>query len=148
MEPVARQVFERKAGTTVTQVGLIIHPRQPWLCASPDGLFHTSNGITLLEIKCPFSRKDDFIIDPSLCQSFISYVVYEDGCLRLARKHPYYCQVQVAMCVTNTTECFFFVYSSKQDLIILVERDEAFLAESIPRLQWFYHKYYIKLLAQ
>ncbi|XP_037520498.1 uncharacterized protein LOC119397131 [Rhipicephalus sanguineus] len=107
MEPMARKVFEKKVGTRVTQVGLVIHPQQPWLCASPDGLFHTSKGITLLEIKCPYSRKDDVIIDPDLCESFISYVVYEDGCLKLTRSHPYYCQVQVAMYVTNTTECFF-----------------------------------------
>ncbi|KAH7943949.1 hypothetical protein HPB52_013727 [Rhipicephalus sanguineus] len=97
MEPMARKVFEKKVGTRVTQVGLVIHPQQPWLCASPDGLFHTSKGITLLEIKCPYSRKDDVIIDPDLCESFISYVVYEDGCLKLTRSHPYYCQVQVAI---------------------------------------------------
>ncbi|KAL1438349.1 hypothetical protein MTO96_048138 [Rhipicephalus appendiculatus] len=37
-------------------VGLVISPFQPWLCASPDGLFETSSGVTLLEIKCPYSR--------------------------------------------------------------------------------------------
>ncbi|KAL3198378.1 hypothetical protein MRX96_014205 [Rhipicephalus microplus] len=41
MEPEARRDFERKVGTAVTQVGLVISPFQPWLCASPDGLFET-----------------------------------------------------------------------------------------------------------
>ncbi|KAL3248745.1 hypothetical protein MRX96_017828 [Rhipicephalus microplus] len=39
MEPEARRDFERKVGTAVTQVGLVISPFQPWPCASPDGLF-------------------------------------------------------------------------------------------------------------
>ncbi|XP_075550313.1 uncharacterized protein LOC142583710 [Dermacentor variabilis] len=146
MEPTARATFEKKIGAKVTQVGVVIHPCQPWLCASPDGLFQRTSGVVLLEIKCPYSRKDDIIIDHSLCESYVSYVTYHDGMLQLPRSHPYYSQVQVAMYVTNTTECFFFVYTSKQDITIVVDRDEDFLARNIPRLETFYYSYYIKQL--
>nr|XP_050023413.1 uncharacterized protein LOC126517661 [Dermacentor andersoni] len=146
IEPTARATFEKKIGAKVTQVGVVIHPCQPWLCASPDGLFQTTSGVILLEIKCPYSRKDDIIIDHALCESYVSYVTYHDGMLQLSRSHPYYTQVQVAMYFTNTTECFFFVYTSKQDITIVVDRDEDFLARNIPLLEAFYYSYYIKQL--
>ncbi|XP_077532385.1 uncharacterized protein LOC144162228 [Haemaphysalis longicornis] len=146
MEAQARMDFEKKIGTSVTQVGLVVHTQQPWLSASPDGLFKTTNGVTLLEIKCPFTRKDAAIVDAELCHSFVDYIIYEDGCLKLRKNHAYYCQVQVAMYVTNTKDCFFFVYSSKQSVTIVVERDEAFLAATIPQLQHFYCSYYLKQL--
>uniref|UniRef100_A0A224YYM8 Protein containing YqaJ domain n=1 Tax=Rhipicephalus zambeziensis TaxID=60191 RepID=A0A224YYM8_9ACAR len=146
MEPEARRDFERKVGTAVTQVGLVISPFQPWLCASPDGLFETSSGVTLLEIKCPYSRKDDTIIDHVSQQSYVNYIVYEDGSLKVARSHQYYCQMQVAMYVTNTKECFFFVYSRKQSIIVVVERDEDFLSVNIPKLESFFYLFYMKQL--
>ncbi|KAM7307851.1 uncharacterized protein ISCGN_011487 [Ixodes scapularis] len=147
-EAEAREVFEKKVGASVTQVGLIVHLRQPWLCASPDGFFKTSDETTLLEIKCPYSRKNKVLIDVSKEESFVKYIVYEEGRLMLKKRHTYYTQVQIAMYVTNTTQCFFYVYSSKQDVIILVERDEGFLSEAVPRLELFYFRYYLKELLQ
>lgn len=146
MEQEAREDFEVKVGTKVTKVGLVISPLQPWLCASPDGLFEANDGVTLLEIKCPYSRKDDYIIDAELQQSYVNYIVYDNGSLKLACSHQYYCQVQVAMYVTNTEQCFFFVYSRKQSVTIVVERDEAFLSENIPKLEHFFYSFYIKQL--
>ncbi|XP_049275829.1 uncharacterized protein LOC125760140 [Rhipicephalus sanguineus] len=146
MEPEARREFERKVGTAVTQVGLVISPFQPWLCASPDGLFEAGSDVKLLEIKCPYSRRDDTIIDHVSQQSYVNYIVYEDGHLKVARSHQYYCQVQIAMYVTNTKECFFFVYSRKQSIIVVVERDEAFLSANIPKLESFFYSFYMKEL--
>lgn len=130
----------------VVQVGLVISPFQPWLCASPDGLFEAGSDVKLLEIKCPYSRRDDTIIDHVSQQSYVNYIVYEDGHLKVARSHQYYCQVQTAMYVTSTKECFFFVYSKKQSIIAVVERDEAFLSANIPKLESFFYSYYMKEL--
>ncbi|KAH6933085.1 hypothetical protein HPB50_011901 [Hyalomma asiaticum] len=44
------------------QVGLIVRVKQPWLCASPDGIFKAGDKTTLLEIKCPYLRKGNSII--------------------------------------------------------------------------------------
>ncbi|KAL3197869.1 hypothetical protein MRX96_044680 [Rhipicephalus microplus] len=108
MEPEAREDFEVKIGTKVPKVGLVISPLQPWLCASPDGLFETNGSVTLLKIRCPYSRKDDYIRDAELQQSYVNYIVYENGSLKLDSNHQYYCQVEIAMFVKNTKECFFF----------------------------------------
>ncbi|KAL3216120.1 hypothetical protein MRX96_033181 [Rhipicephalus microplus] len=42
MELVARKDFEEQHGVTVTEVGLFLHPQEPWLCGSPDGIFSLS----------------------------------------------------------------------------------------------------------
>ncbi|XP_054926413.2 uncharacterized protein [Dermacentor andersoni] len=145
-EAIAREQFEQKIGGPVLQVGLIVHLKQPWLCASPDGLFKYGDQTTLLEIKCPYSRKDDVLIDHTKESSFIKYIVYRDGHLEVNKRHQYYTQMQITMYVTNTTQCFFFVYTSKQTVPIVVERDEHFLSEAIPRLEHFYFNFYIKHL--
>ncbi|KAH9382831.1 hypothetical protein HPB48_023393 [Haemaphysalis longicornis] len=86
------------------------------------------------------------MVDAELCHSFVDYIINEDGCLKLCKNHAYYCQVQVAMYVTNTKDCFFFVYSTKQSVAVVVETDEAFLAVTTPRLQQFYCFYHLKQL--
>lgn len=126
---------------------MIVHQKQPWLCASPDGLFKNGSETTLLEIKCPYSRKDDVLIDHTKELSFVKYIIYQKGHLRLKKCHTYYTQVQIAMYVTNTRQCFF-VYTSKQDIIVAVKRDEEFLSEAVPRLEHFYFNYYMKGLVQ
>ncbi|XP_072140184.1 uncharacterized protein [Dermacentor andersoni] len=141
-EAVAREQFEQKTGGPVLQVGLIVHLKQPWLCASPDGLFKYGDQTTLLEIKCPYSRKDDVLSDHTKESSFIRYIVYRDGHLEVNKRHQYYTQMQITMHVTSTTMCVFFVYSSKQTVTIVVERDEHFLSEAIPRLEHFYFNFY------
>lgn len=74
------------------QTGLIMHVKQPWLCASADGLFRADK-TTLLEIKCPYSRKNDVIIDEQNEVTFVKYIVYEDSHLKLRKRHPYYSQI-------------------------------------------------------
>lgn len=119
------------------QVGLIVHLKQPWLCASPDGLFKYGNQTTLLEIKCPYYRKDDVLIDHTKEASFIKCVqrwtpgseqapsvLHTNANYNVCNKH-------------NTVFFFLFVYSSKQTVTIVVERDEHFLSEAIPRLEHF-----------
>lgn len=93
----------------INSVVLIIHLRQPWLCASPDGLLKDGTETVLLEIKCPYKIRNDLIISPAKEESHVDYIGYEGGQLKLKRRHYYYTQVQIAMYVTNTRECFFCV---------------------------------------
>lgn len=53
-EPVAIKLFEDKVKTEVLEVGLLEHPKYPWLGASPDGILIDSG--KLLEIKCVYNR--------------------------------------------------------------------------------------------
>ncbi|KAL1478027.1 hypothetical protein MTO96_016900 [Rhipicephalus appendiculatus] len=145
-EAIARAAFEQKIRQSVLQVGLIVHLTQPWLCASPDGLFKVVYNTTLLKIKCPYSRKDDIIIDAGKEMSFVKYIVYEAGQLKLRKRHPYYTQIQLSMYVRNTHECFFFVCTNKHSATIVVPRDDEFLSEAVPKMEYFYFNYYLKNL--
>ncbi|KAH7953118.1 hypothetical protein HPB49_004977 [Dermacentor silvarum] len=57
-------------------VGLFIHPEQPWLCCSPDGILDSDGRMCLVEIKCPFSLKDKKLIDHEHEESFVPYIHY------------------------------------------------------------------------
>lgn len=120
------------------QTGLIVHPTQPWLGGSPDGLFTSGRGTCLLEIKCPFKKAEDLLIEHETETSFLRYIKYVDGKLALLRSHTYYTQVQLLMYVCGIQECFLFVYSNKQSITVVADRDEGFLCESVRRLEEFY----------
>lgn len=53
-EPIARRIYEKISKDKVHECGLIIHPKYPWLGASPDGIRDCG---WLLEIKCLYNRK-------------------------------------------------------------------------------------------
>ena len=53
-ERVASNIYAQMNQTDVLELGLIIHPKYPFLAASPDGITPTG---TLLEIKCPSTRE-------------------------------------------------------------------------------------------
>lgn len=57
-EPVATRLYKLKTNQNIYEFGLVPHHTLEWLGASPDGI--TDNG-TMLEIKCPMSRKIDTI---------------------------------------------------------------------------------------
>ncbi len=50
LEPLARAAYETATRQMVDEVGLVIHPRNEWFGASPDGV---AGDHGLLEIKCP-----------------------------------------------------------------------------------------------
>ncbi|KAH9371735.1 hypothetical protein HPB48_000216 [Haemaphysalis longicornis] len=55
------------------QMGLLIHPDQPWLCGSPDGIFCLAGETYLLEIKCPKKCENDGMFGSS-GKSVLDYV--------------------------------------------------------------------------
>lgn len=129
------------------QTGLVVHPTQPWLGGSPDGFFTSSRGTSLLEIKCPFKKADEELIDHQKETSFLRYIKYVDGKLTLLRSHKYYTQVQLLMYICGIQECFFYVYSNKQSVTVVVNRDEGFLCESVRRLEEFYFSWLLPAFA-
>jgi putative phage-type endonuclease len=53
-EPVATQIYEKRAKQKVYEFGLLPHKTIPFISASPDGI--REDGV-MLEIKCPYRRK-------------------------------------------------------------------------------------------
>lgn len=82
-EPVAQALYAALNGVAVHEFGLLRHPTETWLGASPDGI--TDAGV-LLEIKCPWRRR----ITP--------------GDVPL----QYYYQVQAQLDVCDLEECDYF----------------------------------------
>ncbi|XP_075543636.1 uncharacterized protein LOC142578107 [Dermacentor variabilis] len=145
-EDVARQELSMLLQVPIHEVGLVIHPKQHWLCCSPDGIISTNNTTRAVEIKCPFSLKDSELIDADQEVSYVKYIHYVNGKLTLRKTHPYFTQVMVILYVLNIQEVHLFVYSKKQSLSLIVERDEKFLSEYIPKLEGYYFKYLLKRL--
>jgi putative phage-type endonuclease len=115
MEPEARTSFENLINKKVTALGLAVKCGQQWLAASPDGCYLSDDAeLTLLEIKCPSSCKDD-IID-------VKYI--KDG--KLQTNHPYYCQVQLQMYCCNAKSTSFYVYSSIDAIHLTIPFDREF----------------------
>ncbi|XP_077498689.1 uncharacterized protein LOC144109766 [Amblyomma americanum] len=148
MEPVARKDFEEKVGAHVVETGIVVHIAQPWLCGSPDGLFETASGVCLLEVKCPFSSIGDLIIDAEHQLTFVPYIKYTNDRLTLLPSHQYYTQVQLLMYICNINECFFFVYSTRQSITLIVERDSHFLCSAVRSLEDFYFAWLLPALVQ
>jgi hypothetical protein len=62
-EPVVKQIYEYKYGTTIKELGRLHHPTDPRCTASPDGLIYhcpkNERRGRLIEIKCPVTREID-----------------------------------------------------------------------------------------
>ncbi len=115
-EPEARRKFQEMNSVDVVECGLVVKLDQPWIAASPDGLFLDATGaLTLLEIKCPFSMKNALEID-------MDYIKDND----LKKRHPYFTQVQIAMHVCGVKSTHFFIYSKKATKTLIVDYDDAY----------------------
>lgn len=149
MENAARGALEYDLSVRVQKVGVVILYPQPWLCCSPDGVFTKDGETVLVEIKCPFSRKEQVIVDFEQKQSFVSHIIFEESAsIKLKKGHAYYSQVQLSLYCTGLNRCCFFVYSSKQRVALDITINNEFLAELLPRLERFYFMHYLPALQQ
>jgi putative phage-type endonuclease len=115
-EPKAKECFQSVLNVHVFDCGLVIKKSQPWICASPDGVFLDDTGKTcLLEVKCPSSCVAKAISVPYLKDN------------QLKKNHPYYTQIQIQLYCCDLEKCFLFVYSSSDHKIIEVTKDVDFL---------------------
>ena len=61
MEHEAKIYFSQTTAYKIASAGLVVKINQPFLAASPDGIIFEKNA--LLEIKCPYTCKNDIIVD-------------------------------------------------------------------------------------
>ena len=85
-EPVVKQVLSSRWGCKIIDTGRLMHPTDPLLAASPDGILYDAAEPArvgrLLEIKCPITRAVNGTIP-----------------------FEYWCQMQIQMEVTGIDEC-------------------------------------------
>ena len=129
-EPIAQLDYTNKTGNAVHECGFFVHPEHDWLGASPDGLIESDNGeLMVLEIKCPFSKRNDLIPE------FKS--IYQ-------QKH-YYAQLQLEMACANVKKAHFYQWNKHVDSVEMVFFDNAWFNDALPKLRAFYELYLSEL---
>ena len=121
LEPLVRDLYDRRYGRKSHEVGLVQHRDYPWLGASPDGI--TEDGL-LIEIKCPLTRKIEAKVP----------------------KH-YWPQVQLQLEITDLEECDFIQYrpagapdengvpkQPEEFVVVRVQRDRTWFERNLPHM--------------
>ncbi len=92
-EPVVKQIYEHRYGVQIADLGRLVHPRDPRIAASPDGLIAAADANntaakrlgSLVEIKCPITREIEVDKVPA----------------------DYYTQMQLQLEVTDVDVCYY-----------------------------------------
>ena len=99
------------------EAGLFISKEHPHIGASPDGLVKCDCcGEGVLEIKCPYSAKNDNIQDLQQKVDFLEN-------FSLKRGHKYFYQVQTQLLVTGRDYCDFVVWTEKEMMVERITSD-------------------------
>ncbi len=124
LEPVACKQYEKETGKVLIKqdLGLIAHPDEDYIAASPDGV--TEDGI-LLEIKCPFRRR---IIPGFVPAHYMPQLQVLMHCLELKVAHYY----EYIPALTP--------WSGPETNLVVVKRDEDFLKRHCGRLIMFHRE--------
>ena len=104
-EPKAREAYAQATGNQVKETGLWVNKKFPYLAASPDGLFTSSNGKTgVIEIKCLKIVREKSVED---------LVKQHQDDKRPSKLLNQYYQVQLQLLVTDLDLCDFVLHSPK-----------------------------------
>ena len=144
----ARELYGAQAGVDVRMCGLIVPPLALWLGCSPDGIVVGNDGsMHLLEIKCPFSCKDEGL-ESVLEGKKLPYLVRDGENLRLKPRHTYYGQVQMMLELLDLDSCDLCIYVKSDDVnvVVKVPRNREFGSKLISRLTVVYFKHVLPFL--
>jgi hypothetical protein len=124
--------YTKQAGQ-IFNLGLVRHPKYPWLGGSPDGVWVRRGGggggkdeMVLLEVKCPPKRKIVRGLVPK------GYIV----------------QVQLLMQILDLPRCDFIQWKGSASAsvpqvmdVTRIERDDAWFADALPKFRAFYDEW-------
>jgi putative phage-type endonuclease len=126
-EATAKLALENEIDSLIVEAELTVHSDHHWLGASPDGIVDRSTGV---EIKCPyddaFSKLD---YGPALLEKC------KDKLYTIAEKPDYWIQTQIQMACCGFDRVIFFVWTPMKTHQEIVERDDKWLAENLPKLK-------------
>ena len=92
-EAVAKQMYIKRTGSHLHEVGLIVHPDLPFLGASPDGIVCDKGCTGLIEVKCPYSVRDMTVNDA--CEERTDFFLSKKGdSFTFKQYHAHWYQVQ------------------------------------------------------
>lgn len=143
--------YENMFNVKVHKVGLLVSEKQPWLCASLDGVV-TQNGCIqkIVEFKCPFSCEKLPVVDLKNNKCNVKYLVLEGNEVHLRASNVYYTQCQTQMYVSGVQKCDLFVYTPVENgcCCVTVQRNEKFLSVLILKCEDFYFQHYLPKLLE
>jgi len=116
LEPKARSLAEEMIGTLFLSE-VLQSEEYPWMCASYDGICIDSK--LILEIKCTNKKNHEL----AKCGKIPEY---------------YMPQIQHQMAVCCSDQCHYFSFDGSSGVIVVVDRDDAFIKSMIEMEHEFY----------
>ena len=107
------------------------------MSASPDLIIEClCCGVTLVEIKCPYSIRDEKPSSGNLKQ-----LQETDNGISLKTNHAHYHQIQGQLGVTNNSQSWYFVFTNHGYYIEKIAFDKKFFEMMLTNLKtfWFHH---------
>ncbi|KAL4091408.1 hypothetical protein QTP88_026104 [Uroleucon formosanum] len=136
-EHLARLELEKILGVKISECGLFIDAKIPFLGATPDGLISND---TLVEIKCPLSAAN-LTPEEGIRQRKITLwkINKNKEIIGINTHHKYYYQVQGQLHVTERTFGIIAYWTNKGMKYETIEKDDTFWeCNMFPKLQNFY----------
>ena len=122
---------------TVSDSGLHINPKWPFMGASPDGLVDCNCcGKGICEIKYPYSLRYATMTDALGSKAFCLEEC--DTTLTLKKKHAYYYQVQMQLLITDADYCDFIVWTLKDIYIQRLFPDNILWTDALAKATNFF----------
>ncbi|XP_065222720.1 uncharacterized protein LOC135847198 [Planococcus citri] len=138
-EETALQIYEKLTECKITRLGLTININVPYLGFSPDRIVFDDE-ITLLEVKCPRLGKT---LSITKMLDKLDYVEKLDSGYSLKKNHPYYGQVQLALCLSGIKKGHFIIYNEFETNVFVIDvlYDEQFCKTLVGTLTIIYFEY-------
>ena len=137
-------VYRFQKPVLIRSTGLVVQPYLFWVGASPDGLLLEDSGPALIEIKCPYSKRN---MKPNeIVKDEKFYVGLKNGKPFLKESHSfgYFTQIQIALGLSQIEKCYFIVYTFQGLILCEVFFDEEYFTRVMLKLNDFYKFYYLK----
>ena len=124
----------------ISKIGLVLHPKYPFMGASPDGLIECKCcGKGVLEVKCPYSCRDKSFSEKMEANN-VFLEQSQEGNLELKKNHQYYYQIQMQMKFCEVDHGDFVVWSHKELFIQRMAIDDIFITGALSDAQSFIKK--------
>lgn len=125
---------------TISDSGLNIDPKWPYLGASPDGIVDcTCCGMGVCEIKCPYAYKNSTIAEAA-GQKNVCLKKDEFGKIHLDKSHAYYYQVQAQIFICGVEYCDFVVWTTRDLFVQRILPDQEFWENALSASSEFFSK--------
>ena len=140
-EETAITAYKTATRNLVEKVGLLLFPCG-FLGCSPDGMVLTEDQQRgVLEVKCPWKYRDctvEQIMEQECKGQHPPSAFYLEKSGTLNPKHAYWHQIQGEIAAANVNWGHFVIWTNKGMKILVVERDNNWSRENLPKLTDFY----------